>query len=222
MLPEPLDSFSQGLLDEERQVGPIVDVAARARLFARLDLAMAAVPVAASVAPAVAHVAAGSLKLGLTMLATGALLGSGVTAVLMPRKTVIVERVVVQKQPPVVDLVPVIATPSVVVAVGPKPRPPRVTPKVMPPASTLVAEQALLEMVRSALLSRRFDEALATLDRYSREFSQGALSEEHDALEVQALSLGEHPDQARARARAFRQRYPDSIFLPAVDAVSPP
>ena len=215
---EPLEPFASSLLHQERQVGPIVDVEARSRVLQRLEQPLILSPAGAASKGALLTVTH-SLPFGLAMLATGALLGAGATMFLRPATVVTVEvPVVVHEAPPVVQ------TPEPAVAQTEPVKQPTASLKVTRPAlapTPVAGEQALLETVRSALLSRRFDEALTSLERYQREFPTGAMTEEHDALEVQALSLGSHPEQARARAERFRQRYPNSIFLPAVNAVSP-
>jgi hypothetical protein len=44
------------------------------------------------------------------------------------------------------------------------------------------------------------------------------LTEEREALAVKALLLAGRDDEARQRAARFRERYPQSLFLPALEA----
>jgi outer membrane protein assembly factor BamD (BamD/ComL family) len=58
--------------------------------------------------------------------------------------------------------------------------------------------------------------ALDVLDRHAREFADGELVEEREALAVKALASRGDSDAARARARRFRRQFPQSIYLPVV------
>ena len=59
--------------------------------------------------------------------------------------------------------------------------------------------------------------AVAALRRHEREFARGRLVEEREAMLVQALVRAGSRDEAIQRARAFRERFPGSLFLPVVD-----
>jgi hypothetical protein len=64
-------------------------------------------------------------------------------------------------------------------------------------------------------------ENLAALDavkQHVREFPRGRLREEREAIAIQALAQAGETDQARARAALFREAFPTSVFLPAVEA----
>lgn len=84
--------------------------------------------------------------------------------------------------------------------------------------SQLDAERALLDTARSALVSGDSDAALSELDRHANAYPHPLLSEEHDALLIQALVRTGRYDQARARADAFRRKSPSSLLLPAVES----
>lgn len=84
-------------------------------------------------------------------------------------------------------------------------------------ANGLGAERALLDVARSALGRGAPDEALEAATRHGREYPQGLLAEEREALAIRALVAVGQRDQALARAQRFRVRYPKSLLLPAVD-----
>lgn len=82
----------------------------------------------------------------------------------------------------------------------------------------LADERALVEIARTALLKRETKEALEALEAHARQFPQGQLSEERESLWVQALVNAGRPEDARRKAAEFRQKFPDSMMQPAVDA----
>jgi outer membrane protein assembly factor BamD (BamD/ComL family) len=74
-------------------------------------------------------------------------------------------------------------------------------------------ELTLLEPARSSISRGDYPAALSALDQHRREFPNGQLSQEREALRVRALwSLG-HKTAALGAARAFRKRYPRSGLL---------
>lgn len=74
-------------------------------------------------------------------------------------------------------------------------------------------ELALLEPARSSISRGDYSAALSALGQHRREFPNGQLSQEREALRVRALwGLGQKP-AALAAARAFRKRYPRSALL---------
>ena len=74
-------------------------------------------------------------------------------------------------------------------------------------------ELALLEPARSSIAHGDYRAALAAIAQHRREFPNGQLSEEREALRVRALwGLGHRPS-ALAAAKVFRQRYPRSGLL---------
>lgn len=82
---------------------------------------------------------------------------------------------------------------------------------------TLPRERALLEVARTAFGKNDAQGTLDALDRHRNEFPDGKLSEERDALTIEALVEAGKNDEARARGRQFHLSYPDSILRPAVD-----
>jgi hypothetical protein len=81
----------------------------------------------------------------------------------------------------------------------------------------LAAERALIETARAALARGDAARALSALDRHAREFANGRLVEEREALAIQALSKTGDMAAAKTRAERFRQRFARSLFLPVVD-----
>jgi hypothetical protein len=60
--------------------------------------------------------------------------------------------------------------------------------------------------------------ALATTEEHARRYPRGVLVQEREAIAVRALVLLRRTDEARARVDRFRQRFPDSLLLPALES----
>jgi hypothetical protein len=74
-------------------------------------------------------------------------------------------------------------------------------------------ELTLLEPARSSISHGDYATALSALDQHRREFPDGQLSQEREALRVRALwGLGQK-SAALTAARTFRKRYPRSSLL---------
>lgn len=161
-------------------------------------------------------------------LAVGAAAG-----LLYPRAPV--ERVVTVHGPPLV--VAPASSPSSPSLPPPAPSLPSVDPKDLPSVASavasassaasaprngneLAAERALLDVARTALGRGDGANALLACDDHARKFPRGALSEEREAIAVQALVLDHRSDDARIRAERFRKTHPRSILLPAVLAAA--
>jgi len=84
--------------------------------------------------------------------------------------------------------------------------------------SQLAAERRLLDSARSELVGGEPNHALSLLDAHRARFPKGVLAEERDALTIQALAKSGRNDEARARAQAFREHTPDSLFRSAVES----
>jgi hypothetical protein len=84
--------------------------------------------------------------------------------------------------------------------------------------SDLARERAIIEVARTAIARGHIASAQEAIERHSREFPQGDLVEEREGLRVIALvRAGQREDAERSAAR-FRQRYPRSFLLPAVES----
>jgi hypothetical protein len=85
-------------------------------------------------------------------------------------------------------------------------------------AESLAAERRLVEMARTALGRTRPGQALEALAQHRRRFPRGQLAEERDALTVLALIASSEGERAQDQAQRFRDRYPKSLLLPAIEA----
>jgi hypothetical protein len=86
------------------------------------------------------------------------------------------------------------------------------------PRGTLAEEVALIEGARDAMKRGDNEAALARLAVHAKRFATGQLVEEREALRVRALHSGRGADEARDAARAFRERFPNSVFARDLDA----
>ena len=60
--------------------------------------------------------------------------------------------------------------------------------------------------------------ALTLAERHGRLFPAGVLAQEREVIAIEALRALQRKDEAEARARRFRARYPKSAHLPRVEA----
>lgn len=95
-----------------------------------------------------------------------------------------------------------------------KPRPPK-DPDTRD--RKLAEERALIERARAAIRQRDAKTALRHLKEHTSSHPKGRLAEERDALRIQALVLDHSYTKAKAETNAFRERYPQSVFLPVVN-----
>ena len=84
--------------------------------------------------------------------------------------------------------------------------------------TSLAAERSLLEIARTALARGDAPSALDALGKHQAQFPQGQLSEEREALYVQALAMAGRTAEAKQRADRFRKTWPESMLLPVVDS----
>jgi len=119
--------------------------------------------------------------------------------------------VVSHSEPRPLDVAP---SPAAVAAERrPEPRPARRASS----GDELEAERIMLQRARAQLAAGDGKTALGAIERHARRFPGGALVEEREALAVRALLLTANHEAARARGAQFRRRYPQSIYLPAVE-----
>jgi hypothetical protein len=222
--PGPLAPEIDALLDAERRV-PDAPADARARVLARVEATLAlggaATPAAAGLAAALA---ARPVVAVLAALAVGGLTGAGIY-----RWTGSAGRAAPVAAPAAIEA-PRPAAPATLAEppAAPAVRPPDAVPAA-PRASNrptkrsvqaiddLEAERIVLQEARAHVAAGHGRAALDAIDRHARQFSDGALAEEREALAVKALLLLAETDAARTRAARFRQRHPRSIYLPAVE-----
>ncbi|MGZ5968972.1 MAG: hypothetical protein ACXWP4_14970 [Polyangiales bacterium] len=103
-----------------------------------------------------------------------------------------------------------------------------VAPSVAPPApapspsNVLLHESQIVSTATAALARGDHQNALSACDLRAKEFPKGQLGEECESVAIRALvGLGRDAD-ARARADRFRARYPQSLYLPSIEATLPP
>jgi len=83
---------------------------------------------------------------------------------------------------------------------------------------TISEERALLDPARTALGRNDGTSALSGVKKHEQRFPKGQLTEEREAIAVQALvALGRY-DEAKTRADHFKRSYPNSVLAPAVTA----
>ncbi|MCA9607617.1 MAG: hypothetical protein KC619_18545 [Myxococcales bacterium] len=82
--------------------------------------------------------------------------------------------------------------------------------------ASLDAEMALLSRAQTALQRGLGQSALDALAEHRRRFPRGQLTEEREALVVQALARAGRDDEAAEAARRFEARYPSSLLRPVV------
>ena len=225
---EPLPPALVELLASEPVAPPLAREASE-RLFERLDasvgLALAAGPLLEGPG-GVAGVAGASVKLAVAaatgVFAAGVLVGAGLHArwvspndgaVPAHERPVAPARVIEAETPA--------PMPPVVREKAPAVNPARVRPLVpASPATTLEAERRLLEPARAALARHLTDNALGLLAAHANAFPSGLLTEEREALWVQALAQAGDLAQARHRAADFVAKYPNSLFAPVVESAA--
>jgi TolA-binding protein len=79
-------------------------------------------------------------------------------------------------------------------------------------------ERALLDPARTALGRSDGSSALAGVKKHEQRFPKGQLTEEREAIAIQALVALGRGDEARARGERFKRTYPNSVLAPSVNA----
>lgn len=85
----------------------------------------------------------------------------------------------------------------------------------------LAAERALVDRARTALTRGQPAAALEALDSHAKTFPRGRLTEEREALAIDALARAGRTQEAATRADRFRATWPNSVFGGLVDNASP-
>ena len=219
---EPLDPALAELFRKERMPEP--PELARARVLGRLETAIPAmgVPLPGHGVASLAHGGAATTKAvawaAAAFVAGGIAGGVAVTAMRpAPAPRVVYVDRPLPSSPPAPPIVPTVA--PLELPSSPLPAP-EVRPAPTPSSSgeALTAERLLIDDARTKLTSGDPNAALARLQDHARRFPGGRLEEEREALTVEALVQSGRYEAARARAAKLRARWPDSLFLPAVDA----
>jgi len=125
---------------------------------------------------------------------------------------------------PSLSSMPVGSLPAAVSAAPPAPRPSASAAQGTAAGTDvdLASERALVDRARAALSRGQTRYALDALDTHTTRYPRGRLSEEREALAVDALARAGRLDDARARASRFHAAYPNSVFGGVVDAAIAP
>jgi hypothetical protein len=117
-----------------------------------------------------------------------------------------------------------IASPSAEPSTSPSAEPPRhpsaapsAAASAEPKSDTMPRERALLDVARTAFGKRDPRATIAALEQHRREFPNGKLAEERDALMIEALVEAGRGSEAKQRGAEFKASHPKSILAPAVD-----
>jgi hypothetical protein len=145
--------------------------------------------------------------------------GAGLYAVLGPPKQRMsyVDRPIAVPEPRPFAAQPFIGTPAAATRDTEVAESPRVRGNPAPVASPLAAERELLDRARKALARGDTPDAERALDLHTRRHPAGILLEEREALAIKVLVDLGRAEEARRRASKFKERYPRSLFGPAVD-----
>jgi hypothetical protein len=200
------------LVERGRVVQRVPDVV-RARALARARATVASSVVAEPVRPAQLPVRGVRIAVAATVaMALGA---AAATAALHHRTPPRLE-----PAPPATERVappshgsPVgVAAPQPAVIPEPLARPHR---QVRPAAvrESYAAELELLQRAQAAYASQDYQETLALVGKHGRQFPNGRLAEEREALRVRSLAAAGRTDEERRAVTAFTRRFPRSVLL---------
>jgi hypothetical protein len=94
-----------------------------------------------------------------------------------------------------------------------KRKPPAPAPSEAP---ALERDWALLEAARTSNAVGRYGDALSAVTEHAQEYPASQFEQERQALRIQALVGLGRQDEARALAKSFEQRFPESILLEGI------
>ncbi len=89
-------------------------------------------------------------------------------------------------------------------------------------AERVDAERSLVDRAQAAASRGRWDAAREALLEHERTFAHGRLAEEGEALWIQVLAGSGDVPVATERATRFRSRWPESLYIPAIDRALKP
>lgn len=224
--PAPLTPDLNAFLDAERHY-PDAPAGARARVLARVDATVGwagSAPAAAGLATALL---ARPVVLTLATLVLGVVVaGIGFLYRVDPAPNPGVRPAVPMTRPSAPrpssamvshEVRPPDATPSPAAPTTERRPEPRPAKRASSSRDELEAERIMLQQARAQLAAGDGHAALSVIEQHARGFPAGALVEEREALAVRALLLTGNHEAARARGAQFHRRYPQSIYLPAVE-----
>jgi hypothetical protein len=227
----PLPASVRELIAAEEAAPPGGDRAAiRGRVLASVGIAAAATAATTSTSAAsTAGVVTG--KLIAFVLVVGAI-GGGVAVVARrnsdvrpaaPRVEPPVPRAVVPAPPAPPAVAPSVSPPvesttaQALAAPAPVVVPAKPSPRKPTPESSAPSQRALLADAWAALGRGEHETALSIVERDARLHPGGALAEEREALRIDILLRLGRTGDAGIRARAFADRYPDSLHHALVE-----
>ncbi|MGV3626043.1 MAG: hypothetical protein ACO1OB_34860 [Archangium sp.] len=156
---------------------------------------------------------AGKIIGGVTLLTLG--LGGGVllarrepAPVLQPPAPIVVVQEPVAVEPP----------PAPVVEVPPAPAPKVIKRVEVPPPATPSADEEL-ELIQAAMAAPSAAQSLALVEQHVTKFPESTFAQEREVLAVKALMQAGRVDEAKARAEAFRVKWPTSPHLLRVESL---
>jgi len=213
-------SFSDLLRDGAPVAAAADDVTAR--LLARADAHVAAVPMSPSPSPSSSPSLGRWGRVGLVGAAGIAVIGGAFFASTTPSSPApvavvapgVIAAVAVPVEPATpADVIDTVERGDVVVSdvepASAKPSPPK-------PARVDIDEVTVLDQARTALAQGDPTTALRRLQLHQRQFRDGVLSEERDALTVVALVRSGRSTPAREAAARFTKRHPSSALTAVV------
>ncbi|WP_437619529.1 RNA polymerase sigma factor [Sorangium sp. So ce1151] len=113
-----------------------------------------------------------------------------------------------------VELAAVPAAPSWVVAA---PAPPAAVTSVKTTVPPLDTDLTVLQRAIAALGAGKATKALDTLERHARSYPRSPRAQQRETLAIQALVQTGRRAEAAARAARFREAFPGSAYLPAIE-----
>lgn len=219
-LPETLSA----LFAAER-AAPLADLATPALVRAKLDASIGTAPLGAATATKSALLAAKVLMGIALVVGVGAIATRTRTQASRPAPVA----AVVTPMTETPTLAPIAPPPELVAPEEPMPaappvRPaavhrPKTAPRVAIAAEPVPSQTELLRDAWSAMATGDAKRALALVLRDEQLHPRGALDEERDALEVEALARLRRFDEARSARDKFLARYPSSIHRTRVRAI---
>jgi MFS-type transporter involved in bile tolerance (Atg22 family) len=72
----------------------------------------------------------------------------------------------------------------------------------------------LIEVARAAMAKGELTATFTALGKHERDFANGRLAEEREALFIQALHAAGREVEAAARTERFNKQFPDSLLQP--------
>jgi outer membrane protein assembly factor BamD (BamD/ComL family) len=93
---------------------------------------------------------------------------------------------------------------------------------VVEPSSTLAAEVARIDAARSASANGKHDEAIRLIERFHRDFPEGALAPDADVVALEAAAAKHDRAEVERRAARFLSQYPGDPHAARVQGLAEP